>query len=106
MRWATAIVLAALGAVSLPGCSGPHVAPNLPVKGDHRYHGYTVVEARLRALNARDLDKLDTIYSADAVILDSEGDEPRTVGLAAIKARYARLLATCADAKFDVVKRS
>ena len=100
-------IVAGIACVTLgpSACLGPHDAPELPVKGDHRYHGYSAVEARLHALNARDLEKLAIVYALDAEILDVGSNAPVARGRDAIKARYARVLAACSNPVFDVTKR-
>jgi hypothetical protein len=91
--------------LALVACSSPHTAPNLPVKGDHRYHAYAAVEARDRALNSRDLLSALARYAPDAEVLDIDNGDVLLRGRDAIQADLDNLLARCADLRIDVAKR-
>jgi hypothetical protein len=97
----TAAALALLAA-----CSGPHVAPDPPVKDGKRYYAFQVLELRDAALNAHDLDAAARAYAPNAEVFDAETGTAVLRGRDEIRAAHGRFLERCPRARLEILDRS
>jgi hypothetical protein len=96
---------AALAAVLLAACAGPHGAPAAPAKGDRRHYAFQVLELRDAALNAHDLEMAARAYAPDAEVIDAATGVVVLRGREQIRAAHARFLEACPRARVEVLDR-
>jgi 4-oxalocrotonate tautomerase len=65
-----------------------------------------VVDAQLRAYNARDIDAFMATFAAECVVFDLDTNSERHRGIEAVRARYAEQFRTSPDQKSLVVSRT